>query len=117
MGKTLDAGVTTKEVLRLMAGMKQHGIAYMELPGLKLTLAPERMTSNAPQLKPPTTNPNPTDKQVLDHIAQARVEAAVQRRKKIEMLRDKVAGTTGIGVESLAQGVYEAALATKPPVG
>jgi hypothetical protein len=107
-----------KDVLRLMEGARKHGIAHLIMPGLEISLAPayaQTSVAAAPQAAA-VANPRPTSAQAFDAVQQARVEAAAQHRAKLERLRRESSGSIGLGTEKLVEGVFKAALETKPAV-
>ena len=111
--KDVADGLSVKQVLKLMEGMRKNQIAQMKLPGLELTLFPEQRPaqSAATVMAPPVKE----DIQKFAAMQQGRIEAAVARRQKFEELRAKATAGSSSGTGKLVKDVFETAMATQPP--
>lgn len=106
--KSLSDGVNSKEVLKLMAGMRQHGVQYLEVGGLKLSLAPE-VRKEAPATTIGPIKPGDTAR-AFAYVQQARQEAELQRKA---VAAAKMGGVGVPPIAKLANDVYETAMETK----
>lgn len=101
-----------KSILKLMKGMRESGVAVLEMPGLKLTSFPEQRPaqSAASVMAPPVKE----DLQKFSAMQQARAEAAAAHQRKMAELRAKASGGHGLGTAKLVKDVYDTAVATSP---
>lgn len=110
--KSVADGCTVKDITKLMKEMRECGISYLEIPGLKLSLSPQPSNKALPHT--PTVGNAPVDQaKAFAHVEQARVEAAMQRREKLERLRRGAAASVGLNTEKLVADVFDASLETK----
>lgn len=101
-----------KSVLKLMKGMRETGVAVLEMPGLKLTAFPEQRPT------PPavTTMPAPVKEDLVKFSAmqQKRIEAMQAHQRKLAELRAKATGGHGLNTDKLVKDVFDTAMATAP---
>lgn len=99
-----------KSILKLMKGMRESGVAVLEMPGLKLTSFPEqRPAQSAASIMAP---PVKEDLQKFSAMQQARVEAAAAHQKKMQELRMKAGGGHSLATGKLVKDVYDTAMAS-----
>lgn len=114
----IQDGWTVKDALVVMRGMREHGIASLKLCGLELALAPtvlapvQHATAASSMVAP---KPQPSVAQAYAAIEQAKIEKAIQTRTRLERLKAQASSGHGLGTSALVEGVYEAAMATRPP--
>jgi len=72
--KSAPGRMSADDVLRLMAGMRQHGVACVEFEGCKLALVPDRAVGGQQ-----TPAPRPTAALATAGIAQAKATLEQQR--------------------------------------
>ncbi|HEY1695143.1 MAG TPA: hypothetical protein VGG39_23405 [Polyangiaceae bacterium] len=88
------ARVAVADVLALMAGMREHGVAYIEMPGvLRMGVSPEPKTPAARHAQP-----NPTPEEAIRRMTAQRESLARQRRDEAEARKARLAVTSTGGI-------------------
>lgn len=101
------------DVLSLMAGMAQHKIGVLEMPGLKLVLSPDRISSTAAAGNiSPMPGMGPEQMQMMQAARVRAQQLAEQKAAELQArtlrARGKATGTVGAsGPGKLANDIYE----------